>query len=92
MSSTINSNYLHLEKWNPAEVSFFEILTLMIVISDIVTMNPKSQINGIVGIWDMKALSSSHFAQFVYPRRVLLFFKILQVCISILNVSEDRLL
>lgn len=54
---------------NPDDKSCDEMIQLVTMVLDILTLNPKLQINGVIGAWDSDGLTINHFLQIIKNNR-----------------------
>lgn len=84
----LNLGFFHFyfsESWNPSKNSFEEMMQTVTCIVDIVSMNPKCQINGIILIYDLSDLTLKHVSELIWNNR-------LWTVLSLGQVRTDNLL
>lgn len=76
---TLNPFLFSTGKWDLDHMSFCNLMQVSNTVSDIISMNPSSQINSIISFWDLGGLTSRHFLQCINPTTIKTMMQGLQV-------------
>lgn len=87
----VRNRYYISDKWNPADMTFKEILQPTFAVCDMISMNPHCQINGTISLWNLNGLSMRHASALLWNGQWMDIISVFQVRLLTCSIQHITL-